>query len=52
VAGAVLVAGLAILTELLMGVLERAVSPRVSSTGRAPSAESVVPPRPPDLISV
>ena len=34
VAGAVLVAVLAILTELSMGALERAVTPRTASTGR------------------
>jgi osmoprotectant transport system permease protein len=46
VAGAVLVAALAIVTELAMGALERAVSPRLSSTGKAMRVESVVSPSP------
>jgi osmoprotectant transport system permease protein len=41
VAGALLVAGLAIVTELLMGVLERAATPRTSSARGVPRRERV-----------
>ena len=51
VAGAILVAILAILTEVVMGLVERAATPRLSSQGRRPREESVMAPNPPELMS-
>ena len=51
VAGALLVAGLAIVTEAIMGLLERAVSPRLTSRGRARRGESVMAPKPPEFVT-
>jgi osmoprotectant transport system permease protein len=47
-AGAVLVAILAIFTELVFAGLERAIAPRLSSRGKRRRSERVAPPRPDD----
>jgi osmoprotectant transport system permease protein len=51
-AGAVLVAGLAIVTELVFALVERVLSPRLSSSAPSRRAERIVPPRAQDAWQV